>query len=71
MSLTHGQYLVLVYSAFFVGCMALSFLINRLFLRFLYTLGIREHDKIIRWGTESKPSVGGFSFFIIFLLSIV
>ncbi|MBK5286197.1 MAG: undecaprenyl/decaprenyl-phosphate alpha-N-acetylglucosaminyl 1-phosphate transferase, partial [Bacteroidia bacterium] len=43
----------------------------RLFLRFLYTLGIREHDKIIRWGTESKPSVGGFSFFIIFLLSIV
>ena len=71
MNLTQTQYLVLVYSAFFVGCVVLSFLINRLFLRFLYTLGIREHDKVIRWGTQSKPSVGGFSFFIIFLLSIV
>jgi UDP-GlcNAc:undecaprenyl-phosphate/decaprenyl-phosphate GlcNAc-1-phosphate transferase len=71
MDLSQPQYLVLVYSAFFVGCVVLSFLINRLFLRFLYTLGIREQDKVIRWGTSSKPSVGGFSFFIIFLLSIV
>jgi len=69
-TLTQGQYLVLVYSAFFVGCVILSFLINRLFLRFLFTLGIRSHDKIIRWGASSKPSVGGFSFFIIFLLSV-
>src|SRR5258706_550335 len=69
-TLTQNQYLVLVYSAFFVGCVILSFLINRLFLRFLFTLGIRSHDKIIRWGSSSKPSVGGFSFFIIFLLSV-
>jgi len=70
MNLSNAEYYVLVYSAFFIGCIVLSFLINRLFLRFLYTLGIREHDKIIRWGTASKPAVGGFSFFIVFLLSI-
>jgi UDP-GlcNAc:undecaprenyl-phosphate GlcNAc-1-phosphate transferase len=28
-------------------------------------------DSIIRWGTQSKPAVGGFSFYIIFLLSII
>ena len=71
MNLTQTQYLVLVYSAFFVGCVVLSFLINRLFLKFLYSLGIRDSDKVIRWGASAKPAVGGFSFFIIFLLSIV
>jgi UDP-GlcNAc:undecaprenyl-phosphate GlcNAc-1-phosphate transferase len=71
MNLTRIQYLVLIYSAFFVGSVVLSFLINRLFLKFLHTLGIRDSDKVIRWGASSKPAVGGFSFFIIFLLSIV
>ncbi len=30
-----------------------------------------QDDTIIRWGTQSKPAVGGFSFYIIFLLSII
>src|SRR5258706_10403013 len=64
------NYFFLVYSSCFVGCFFFFFLINLLFLRFLFTLGIRSHDKIIRWGSSSKPSVGGFSFFIIFLLSV-
>ena len=30
-----------------------------------------QDDTIIRWGTQSKPAVGGFSFYIIFLISII
>jgi len=30
-----------------------------------------KDDTIIRWGSQSKPAVGGFSFYIIFLLSII
>ena len=46
-----------------------SFLINNLFLKFVKTLGIRnQDDTVIRWGSQSKPAVGGFSFYIIFLL---
>jgi UDP-GlcNAc:undecaprenyl-phosphate/decaprenyl-phosphate GlcNAc-1-phosphate transferase len=49
-----------------------SVLINRLFLKFSGNLGIRNSDEtIIRWSSQSKPAVGGFSFYIIFLFSIV
>src|SRR6188474_2588919 len=59
--------------AFFVTTVVISLLINKLFLRFVSTLGIRNNNDgtIIRWGSQSKPSVGGFSFYIIFLLSII
>src|SRR6187397_2049261 len=59
--------------AFFAATIIISLLINKLFLRFVSTLGIRNNNDgtIIRWGTQSKPSVGGFSFYIIFLLSII
>src|SRR5687768_17257650 len=58
---------------FLFVCIAISWLINKLFLRFVSTLGIRNNNDgtIIRWGSQSKPSVGGFSFYIIFLLSII
>lgn len=37
-------------------------------LRFSQSLGIRnKNDVIIRWSNESKPSLGGISFFITFL----
>lgn len=51
--------------------MLFSFLINGLFLKFSKTLGIRDTDNtIIRWSTQSKPALGGISFYILFLLSI-
>jgi UDP-GlcNAc:undecaprenyl-phosphate GlcNAc-1-phosphate transferase len=58
---------------FFAGTVVISLVINMLFLRFVKTLGIRNNSDgtVIRWGTLSKPSVGGFSFYIIFLLSII
>ncbi len=67
-----NQYYFIVYSSYFVIAIIFSFLINSLFLRFAKTLGIRGGNEgtVIRWASQSKPAVGGFSFYIIFLLSI-
>jgi UDP-GlcNAc:undecaprenyl-phosphate GlcNAc-1-phosphate transferase len=68
-----GQnYHLIVYAAFFISAVVFSFLINRLFLKFSSTLGIRNFDDgtIIRWGARSKPAMGGISFYIIFLISV-
>ncbi|MGD0711581.1 MAG: MraY family glycosyltransferase [Bacteroidales bacterium] len=63
---------IIEFCVFFVVCLVFSFLINSLFLKFIKTLGIRNKEEtIIRWGTESKPAIGGISFYIIFLLSII
>ena len=45
-------------------------LINGIFLKFSKTLGTRDNT-VIRWATETKPSVGGFGFYIMFLCSII
>jgi UDP-GlcNAc:undecaprenyl-phosphate/decaprenyl-phosphate GlcNAc-1-phosphate transferase len=67
-----NQYFYLIYGFFFLLSVIFSLLINRLFLTFVKTLGIRNPDEsLIRWSTQAKPAVGGFSFYIIFLLSIV
>lgn len=68
-NLTH---LVFIYSAFFICAVVFSVLINGLFLKFVRTLGIRNPNDgtIIRWGSLSKPALGGISFYIIFLFSI-
>ncbi len=66
------NYYLAVYGLFFGLSILFSLLINGLFLKFVKTLGMRDKDDtIIRWGTQSKPAVGGFSFYIIFLLSII
>lgn len=64
-------YITLIYCSYFVGATFFSFLINGLFLRFAQTLGIRNNaEKVIRWTSMAKPALGGFSFFILFLMSI-
>lgn len=66
------DYYLVVYLLYFIVSGIFSFLINNLFLKFVKTLGIRnQDDTVIRWGSQSKPAVGGFSFYIIFLLSII
>ncbi len=66
------DYYLIVYLLSFIVSGIFSFLINNLFLKFVKTLGIRnQDDTVIRWGSQSKPAVGGFSFYIIFLLSII
>src|SRR5436190_11587570 len=66
------QYIYLVYGGFFAASVLFSVLINWLFLKFVRTLGIRnEANMVIRWNPEAKPAVGGFSFYILCLLSII
>ena len=59
------------YLAFFVITAIFSFLINSLFLKFSKTLGMRNNvENMIRWEEAAKPSFGGISFYILFLLSV-
>jgi len=70
--LIQENYHLFVYSCFFISSIVFSFIMNNLFLRFFKTLGIRNNEDgtIIRWGALSKPSVGGITFYILFLLSV-
>lgn len=62
----------LIYSLFFIASLSFSLLINRFLLKFSGNLGIRNtSETIIRWSSTSKPSLGGISFYIIFLFSII
>jgi UDP-GlcNAc:undecaprenyl-phosphate GlcNAc-1-phosphate transferase len=63
---------LIIYAVFFVIAILFSALINSLILKFSTNLGIRNTNNSgqIRWGSSSKPSLGGFSFYIIFLISI-
>lgn len=57
---------------FGIGGFLISFLCNGLLLRFSRSLGIRnKNDVTIRWSNESKPSLGGISFFIVFVFSAI
>lgn len=62
------------YGLFFVIAISFSILINFLILRFSSNLGMRDVNdgtsSQIRWGSSSKPALGGFSFYMIFLVSI-
>jgi len=57
---------------FFLGALFFSILINSIMLRFVKTLGIRnDSETVIRWSGQVKPALGGLTFYIIFLLSII
>jgi UDP-GlcNAc:undecaprenyl-phosphate/decaprenyl-phosphate GlcNAc-1-phosphate transferase len=64
--------LPLIYGAFFIAALVFSLIINRFLLKFAKTLGIRNSgETIIRWSATSKPSLGGISFYILFLFSVI
>jgi len=64
-------YLLITLVSFFFSAFLFSLLINRLFVKFSKTLGIRNNsENQIRWSNSSKPSFGGISFYIIFLISV-
>ena len=49
-----------------------SLLINSILLKFSQTLGVRQsQQKEIRWNPSVKPSLGGISFFVIFLITFI
>jgi UDP-GlcNAc:undecaprenyl-phosphate GlcNAc-1-phosphate transferase len=63
---------VLQLAGFMASGIAFSILINSLLLRFSRSLGIRNNnDVIIRWSNHSKPSLGGISFFIVFIFTTI
>lgn len=70
MNFTNIEIVTLV--IFLVISTMISFLINWLFLRFTNNLRVKNNKDLNqeRWKTEVKPSLGGFSFFIVFLISI-
>jgi len=64
------NYTIIVFASYFIGSIAFSIIINFIFLRFAQNLGIRAKlETGERWSLYQKPSFGGISFYIIFLLS--
>jgi UDP-GlcNAc:undecaprenyl-phosphate GlcNAc-1-phosphate transferase len=57
---------------FLIGGIAVSAISNSLLLRFSESLGIRnKNDVVIRWSNQSKPSLGGVSFYVVFVFSAI
>ena len=63
--------LPLFYFSYFALVFVLSILMNSLFLKFSRTLGIRKSENIVRFSDIHKPALGGITFFITFLLSLI
>lgn len=67
-----NEYLILIHAGFFLAALIFSVTINGLLLKFSKTLGIRNNQEtVIRWSSTSKPALGGISFYIIFLFSLI
>mgnify|MGYP005841303963 CR=1 FL=1 len=67
-----NAYIFFTYAAFFIAVVIFSFLINGILLKFSSNLGVRNPDNstLIRWSSTTKPSLGGITFFMVFLLSL-
>lgn len=60
------------YILFFLGAFLVSFIVNKLILRFAKTLGIRnKNDVVVRWSQSSKPSLGGISLYFTFIVAVL
>ncbi len=61
-----------IFLLYFLLASGFSFLIYSIILRFATTLGIRESkEQPVRWAKTQKPALGGITFYIVFLFSIV
>ncbi len=60
----------IVFPLLFIGFIILSLVINRILIRFSLNLGSRNQDGQIRWSEETKPALGGFSFYMLFVMAI-
>lgn len=62
---------ILVSLGFFTVPWFITLFINSLLLKFSQSLGIRnKNDVTIRWSNSSKPSLGGISMFVSFLICV-
>ena len=59
---------------FFFTALGFAILLNFLLLKFLKNVGLKNHNSdnpsFIRWASQNKPAIGGWSLFVLFLLSI-
>lgn len=61
-----------ILTTFFFACFVFSILINYILLRFVQTLGIRGKEAYeVRWNPNSKPALGGISFYVVFLFALI
>jgi len=59
-------------TALFIIAFMFSILINYIMLRFAQTLGVRgRNENEVRWNPEVKPSLGGISFYLVFLVAFI
>lgn len=64
--------IILLVTSFLLGGVFLAAISNLILLRFSTSLGIRnKNDVTIRWSNESKPSLGGVSFFVVFIFATI
>lgn len=62
----------MIVAIFFLVSFCFSLLINGLLLKFARNLGIRNYQEfIIRWSNQTKPALGGISFYIVFLFAFI
>ena len=63
-----NRFEIAAYLFYFLLSIFISFLINWLFLKFTRNLRAKNNDDLNqeRWKTDTKPAVGGFSFYIVF-----
>jgi hypothetical protein len=59
-----------VVAVFCISAFVLSLVLNNIFLRFSTNLGTRSTGEV-RFASTAKPSVGGFTFYIAFLLCFI
>jgi UDP-GlcNAc:undecaprenyl-phosphate GlcNAc-1-phosphate transferase len=61
-----------ILTTIFVVCFVFSLLINYILLKFAQTLGMRYRDaEQVRWSLDHKPSLGGISFYMVFLFAFI
>lgn len=57
----------------FLSAVAFSQLLNKILLKFTKSFGVdsRQAQNLVRWASTSKPTIGGISFFITFLVAAI
>lgn len=61
-----------ILTTIFIACFIFSVLINYILLKFAQTLGVRDTDQQqVRWNPNVKPSLGGISFYLVFLFALI
>jgi UDP-GlcNAc:undecaprenyl-phosphate GlcNAc-1-phosphate transferase len=69
--MSESLYNTVLHCFFFFAMMAFSLLITSILLRFVKTLGTKNQPgALVRWSADTKPAIGGLTFFIVFLVSL-